>query len=814
LKQICLFFLFLLAYSISIHAQEIVGIVMEADSTQSPFYQAGVKISQAEKIVFEGKTYFDGRFKYKGIPNQDYLVTASYIGYKDSSVLVKIDNNGKVVPNDFKIALKKDGLRLSGYLMGRDNDEAIRDAGIILKNVMTRQEEKIITGIDGSYNFRLEYETNYLVRVDKRSAGIMNTYQDTSFYISTIGFNQPLDFKLNIKLGPSLEYVKARAEYDPKQKPQNKNIKPAIEVYGAKDSAKLAQQALVIAGLNRELFVKDSIIANLDKKIEDIKKNEAPVLVSNEKQEDKKTQKKNDEIEKQRREREKILADTKAKEMERIAKENAEKEKQEAARIAIVKANELEQLRLNELKKAEEAKAKKSKEAELLAAKEKQIELNKQKELIQKNEAKKITELSKKELAKADKQKIKDKKELEKQQIQAILKQEKDKVVAEKAKTKNEKVAAKEMALKAKYDAKVQKLQQTQQLELEKLAKKNADKKQKEVLTASAKRDKKERKMNGGEVFYQAKDSFLTDQQIRDKQQRIYLEEKRKQEQNDKATLVKKLEDIQRQQQDEIQSREQYESAQKDLMESYERKLKGEKEPIEVKEKIATPSIVSPSSESNIKAIPSKIKVNGVVYDGGSNLPLSNTSLTVRMLNTILSQELKSDEKGNYSFDVDSGSFYLVSFYKPGYILGKQLLDVTAQKDKTFRMSDFSIIEADDFDPSEKMPIVSFAKNSSATPFDLLNEVIPIVKMMKEIPQLRIKIYGMASFDEAYPKELSLTRAQEVAKVFINNNVPASRIKFNGYGNTKTKSGCTASSDCDEFKLSRDRIVLYKVVKD
>jgi outer membrane protein OmpA-like peptidoglycan-associated protein len=184
------------------------------------------------------------------------------------------------------------------------------------------------------------------------------------------------------------------------------------------------------------------------------------------------------------------------------------------------------------------------------------------------------------------------------------------------------------------------------------------------------------------------------------------------------------------------------------------------------------------------------------------------------MLNTILSQELKSDEKGNYSFDVDSGSFYLVSFYKPGYILGKQLLDVTAQKDKTFRMSDFSIIEADDFDPSEKMPIVSFAKNSSATPFDLLNEVIPIVKMMKEIPQLRIKIYGMASFDEAYPKELSLTRAQEVAKVFINNNVPASRIKFNGYGNTKTKSGCTASSDCDEFKLSRDRIVLYKVVKD
>lgn len=798
---------------------------MEADSNQSPFYQAGIKIYQADKIVFEGKTYFDGRFKYKGIPNQDYLVTASYVGYKDSSVLVKIDNNGKVVPNDFKIALKKDGLRLSGYLMGRDNDEAIRDAGIILKNVMTRQEEKIITGIDGSYNFRLEYETNYLVRVDKRSAGVMNTYQDTSFYISTIGFNQPLDFKLNIKLGPSLEYVKARAEYDPKQKPQNKNIKPAIEVYGVKDSAKLAQQALVIAGLNRELFVKDSIIANLDKKIEDIKKNEAPVLVSNEKQEDKKTQKKNDEIEKQRREREKILADSKAKEMERIAKENAAKEKQEVARIATLKANELEQLRLSELKKAEEAKAKKSKEeAELMAAKQKQLALDRQNEIAQKTAAEslkhnatdiqKVMRANKKEQEKADKQKIKDKKELEKQQIQAILKQEKDKVVAEKAKTKNEKVAAKEMALKAKYEAKVQKLQQTQQLELGKLAKKNADKKQKEVLTASAKRDKKERKMNGGEVFYQAKDSFLTDQQIRDKQQRIYLEEKRKQEQNDKATLVKKLEDIQRQQQDEIQSREQYESAQKDLMESYERKLKGEKEPIEVKEKIATPSIVSPSSESNIKAIPSKIKVNGVVYDGESNLPLSNTSLTVRMLNTILSQELKSDEKGNYSFDVDSGSFYLVSFYKPGYILGKQLLDVTAQKDKTFRMSDFSIIEADDFDPSEKMPIVSFAKNSSATPFDLLNEVIPIVKMMKEIPQLRIKIYGMASFDEAYPKELSLTRAQEVAKIFINNNVPASRIKFNGYGNTKTKSGCSASSDCDEFKLSRDRIVLYKVVKD
>ena len=217
-------------------AQTLTGKVTDSDSALTPLFQATVIQMQNGKTVGTYKTYFDGTYQIKVNKGQTYELKFSYPGKADTSVSITIDKKGNLANGTLFITLQKDGLRLSGFVMDQAQDIPIQDAYIILRNVMTRKETKYITGFDGAYNLRMDYETNYTVRVDKLSPGILNRYTDTSFIISTIGFNKPADFRMDIKLRPASGYTIPRPEYDPTANPDNKNIKPVIMVMGRKDS--------------------------------------------------------------------------------------------------------------------------------------------------------------------------------------------------------------------------------------------------------------------------------------------------------------------------------------------------------------------------------------------------------------------------------------------------------------------------------------------------------------------------------------------------------------------------------------------------
>jgi outer membrane protein OmpA-like peptidoglycan-associated protein len=200
-----------LILSLSSYAQVFSGRIVKADSLKTPFYQATCK-AIAAKDTQVVQTYFDGSFKLNLKPFSFYKIVASYVGYKDTTIEISTDGKGNSIVNTVVFALRKDGMRLMGNLFAAEDETPISKANLILKNIMTRQESRFTTGIDGYYNFKLDYEANYQLKVDKYSEGIMNVYQDTSFYISTIGFNMPLDFKFDIRLGKSVVVVKPRVE--------------------------------------------------------------------------------------------------------------------------------------------------------------------------------------------------------------------------------------------------------------------------------------------------------------------------------------------------------------------------------------------------------------------------------------------------------------------------------------------------------------------------------------------------------------------------------------------------------------------------
>ena len=164
-----LFSLLMLLFCTVIFGQDFTGFVKKDDAKSTPVYQAKVEVLQGSKTVSTIKTYFDGSFKFTTVKNQSYTVKISCPGYVDTVINITADKKGAPTPATATVKLKKDGLRLVGKVKSADEDFPIKDVTVILKNVMTRQEDRQTTGIDGYYNFKLEYETNYYVSIDNRS---------------------------------------------------------------------------------------------------------------------------------------------------------------------------------------------------------------------------------------------------------------------------------------------------------------------------------------------------------------------------------------------------------------------------------------------------------------------------------------------------------------------------------------------------------------------------------------------------------------------------------------------------------------------
>ena len=281
MKKLHYLFFFLLLCCHAATAQTLIGKITDQDSARTPLFLAEVTQLQEGRAIATYKTYFDGSYRIKVAPGQTYQLRVSFPGRSDTTVSISVDKHSTLYSGTLFISLRKDGMRLTGFIIDQAQDIPIKDACIVLRNVMTREEERYTTDVNGSYNLKMDYETNYTLRIDKMSPGIINKYQDTSFNISTIVFNKPLDFRLDIRLGPTNGYIAPRPEYDPHAKPVNRNLKPVLVVLGAKDSVRKHEQDSIVASLNKKLSNKDSLIASLEKQINDISKtkNETKVVL-------------------------------------------------------------------------------------------------------------------------------------------------------------------------------------------------------------------------------------------------------------------------------------------------------------------------------------------------------------------------------------------------------------------------------------------------------------------------------------------------------------------------------------------------------
>ncbi len=131
-KHLQLLVLALLCAVVSMAQTDLYGVVRKLDTTAAPIYQAKVVVYKGFDSLTTLKTYFDGAFKFAIDKNETYTIKASYPGYKDSIVIIKTDKKGIPSQQNITIRLKKDGMRLMGFIKNREEDFPIKDACIIL----------------------------------------------------------------------------------------------------------------------------------------------------------------------------------------------------------------------------------------------------------------------------------------------------------------------------------------------------------------------------------------------------------------------------------------------------------------------------------------------------------------------------------------------------------------------------------------------------------------------------------------------------------------------------------------------------------
>ena len=996
MKKLYYFFFIILLCSEGAAAQDLIGKITDQDSAHSPLFMAEVDQMQDGKTIATYKTYFDGTFRIKVKPNQNYELKVSFAGRSDTTVSISVDKHGTLYTGTLFISLRKDGLRLTGFILDDVQDIPIKDANIILRNVMTRKEDRFTTDVSGSYNLKMDYETNYTLRIDKMSPGIMNKYEDTSFNISTIGFNKPLDFRLDIKLGPTNGYVAPRPEYDPHSKPINRNLKPSLVVLGARDSIQKHIQDSVVAALSLELTKKDSAITSIDQRINAINKtkNEPKVALRDMDADEKKKQedaaKMAQEVENRKRELleeqkkkdlEKAEADLKTKQLaekelqakldkeikdtetrkqqqQAVAAANQQKEiiaakaqatqdsllkiaiaknkeimarrkhvadslalaeshkdpnnvapqtvkpdkqqneaakREQAAQDSLLKTAEasnreimlkrkhvldsliniesqkvkvktdnrgsdasahikdsikiVQALQAEQLKRLMAEKAQEEQDSLLRVVEAKNKELMARRKhvadslaLIESQRLQALSETKKMERAKQEyelneklaREKLQD--SIVKQQAEAAEKQRKANDLAQELKVKqDQEIAA--IASKAEQEAAARKTQLEKDLSAMKKAREEAEAKvlaEKREKEANDKAAKKESKRIAKEMAEQNKKQKLALEETKRKteeQQRIAaskaeaeaeqreLEAKRALQEQEKNKLAQQLSNLQKDEQSAVtkdaDAKKQDFNPDQTLNNEKAKTVNAYEVKILQENKRRSDSIVNvshplASTGAGIKLITAK----GYVKNGQTEDPIPNVSINIRRLNSIVSQEVTSDANGRYDILVDSGYFYLVSFYKDKYEISKQILDLTSYRKAEYTMVIQYLKEKDDFDPNAKMPIIQFSKNSSKVPADVWTDMQSIVKMMKDIPDLKIKLYGLGSVDEDYPMELSVTRARLVADLILESGIKPSRIRINGIGAYRPRSGCTEGKQCADAQYQLDRVVMYKVVKE
>jgi outer membrane protein OmpA-like peptidoglycan-associated protein/tetratricopeptide (TPR) repeat protein len=202
----------------------------------------------------------------------------------------------------------------------------------------------------------------------------------------------------------------------------------------------------------------------------------------------------------------------------------------------------------------------------------------------------------------------------------------------------------------------------------------------------------------------------------------------------------------------------------------------------------------------------------GEITDLATNEVLPEAKVTLYDSQFNLISSTVSDEKGNYSFEVECGKTYNVRAEKTDYTTKEQKVTIADAKGKThlpiaLEKSQCKVTVGDDLGKCFGIKMIYFDFDKSNIRAEAALDLEKILDVLNQYPTMKLDIRshtdsrGSAKYNES----LSDRRAKSTIKWLIQNGIKSNRLTAKGYGESQLVNKCSDGVECteEEHQLNR-----------
>lgn len=225
-----------------------------------------------------------------------------------------------------------------------------------------------------------------------------------------------------------------------------------------------------------------------------------------------------------------------------------------------------------------------------------------------------------------------------------------------------------------------------------------------------------------------------------------------------------------------------------------------------------------------LEALPACLALDGkAVNQSASDYPLSNVAVNLTNMCTGETEEIITDNTGEYHFCLTCGCSYTLSGDKKNFIGDKQDFTLNKADCPSSLRKDLNLVfqkrnaENPNNPYQEGMVIelknVYYDFNKSNIRSDAASDLDTLVTLLKEHPDMEIELgsHTDARGSDAYNLKLSQQRADAAIEYIASKGIDRKRLKGVGYGETVPRKNCI--KDCTELEFQSNRRTEVKITK-
>lgn len=206
-------------------------------------------------------------------------------------------------------------------------------------------------------------------------------------------------------------------------------------------------------------------------------------------------------------------------------------------------------------------------------------------------------------------------------------------------------------------------------------------------------------------------------------------------------------------------------------------------------------------------------KLTGIAYNKNTNLPLSNTLVSLKKPDgTPL--KVQTDDTGKFNFNLEKDSDYELTGEKSGFrsdmasVTTKNLTDSKEIVQNLY-------LQQIELNKEIRLENIYYDFDKSAIRPDAAKELDKLVKIMKDNPTIWIALgsHTDSRGNDQYNQWLSQSRANSAVQYIIDHGIDKNRIEAKGYGETRLLNKCVNGAKCSAAEHQLNRRTEFSILK-